>query len=117
MSFYPFYPMRGMKFSEEDITRARKLRKNITEAQYDRTGSSFEGLRMTRQTPESKSPHHPIRGMKAEEEYNSLFRKEGANREILHRLRLLKDDKLAFLVILSVSEESRGSLPPAARRI
>ena len=37
--------------------------------------------------------------------------------EILRRLRLLEDDKLAFLVILSVSEESRGSLPPAARRL
>ena len=39
------------------------------------------------------------------------------DRAILRRLRLLEDDKLAFLVILSVSEESRGSLPPAARRL
>ena len=39
------------------------------------------------------------------------------DREILRRLRLLEDDNLAFLVILSVSEESRGSLPPAARRL
>ena len=27
---YPFYPIRGMKAAEEDITGARKLRKNIT---------------------------------------------------------------------------------------
>ena len=39
------------------------------------------------------------------------------DREILRRLHLLEDDELAFLVILSVSEESRGSLPPAARRL
>jgi len=27
---FPFYPIRGMKATEEDITGARKLRKNIT---------------------------------------------------------------------------------------
>jgi len=30
--FTPFYPMRGMKFNEEDITGARTLRKNTTAA-------------------------------------------------------------------------------------